>query len=137
MSNAAQAPLTEAEVLAAAAHIVDAFSRTATADYFAAFAPDATFVFHPEPARLDTRAAYETLWESWFADGWRVVSCTSRDAHVQLLGDSAVFTHTVDTTAGVPGDDVTTTERETIVFHRGADGHLLAVHEHLSLPSAS
>lgn len=137
MSHAAQAPLTEAEVLAAAAHIVDGFSRTATADYFAAFAPDATFVFHPEPARLDTRAAYETLWESWLADGWRVVSCTSRDAHVQLLGDSAVFTHTVDTTAGVPGDDATTTERETIVFHRGADGHLLAVHEHLSLPSAS
>ena len=131
MSNAAQAPLTEAEVLAAAAHIVDAFSRTATADYFAAFAPDATFVFHPEPARLDTRAAYETLWASWLADGWRVVSCTSREAHVQILGDSAVFTHTVDTTAGVPGDDV------TIVFHRGADGHLLAVHEHLSLPSAS
>lgn len=137
MSSAALAPLTEAEVRAAAAHVVDAFARTATDEYFAAFADDATFVFHPEPARLDSRAAYEALWDSWLADGWRVVSCTSRDAHVQLLGDSAVFSHTVDTTAGVPGDELTSTERETIVFHRAADGRLLAVHEHLSLPSGS
>lgn len=137
MSAAVPAALTEDDVRAAAAHIVDAFARTATDDYFAAFAADATFVFHPEPARLDTRAQYEALWHSWLADGWRVVSCTSRDAHIQLLGDTAVFTHTVDTTAGVPGDDLTSTERETIVFHRGADGRLLAVHEHLSLPSGS
>ena len=134
MSTAA--PLTEQEVAHAAARIVDAFARTATDEYFAGFRDDATFVFHPEPARLESRAEYEALWAAWLADGWRVVSCTSSDARVQLLGDSAVFTHTVETTAGVPGDDVTTIERETIVFHRGPDGALLAVHENLSLPSS-
>jgi ketosteroid isomerase-like protein len=125
-------PLTESDVVEAAARIVDAFAQTDTDRYFSEFHPASTFVFHPEAARLDNRAAYESLWASWLADGWRVVTCTSSEALVQLLGDSAIFTHTVTTTAGVPGDDITTVERETIVFHRHTDGRILAVHEHLS-----
>ncbi|RZT64184.1 SnoaL-like protein [Microcella alkaliphila] len=131
-TTTATAPLTHAEVTAAAARIVDAFARTDTDAYFAEFDAAATFVFHPEAARLDDRAAYETLWASWLADGWRVVSCASSDPLVQLLGNTAIFTHTVTTTAGVPGDDATTLERETIVFQRQTDGSVLAVHEHLS-----
>jgi ketosteroid isomerase-like protein len=131
-STTAAAPLTEAEVTAAAARIVDAFARTDTEAYFAEFDPAATFVFHPETSRLDNRAAYESLWAGWLADGWRVVSCASSEPLVQVLGETAIFTHTVVTTAGVPGDDVTTRERETIVFQRQPDGAVLAVHEHLS-----
>ncbi len=131
-SMTAAAPLTEAEVTAAAARIVDAFARTDTNAYFAEFDPAATFVFHPEASRLDSRADYEKLWASWLAEGWRVVSCVSSEPLVQLLGETAIFTHTVTTTAGVPGDDATTLERETIVFQRQTDGSVLAVHEHLS-----
>jgi ketosteroid isomerase-like protein len=125
--------LTEPAVLAAADDLVAAFAATDTAAYFAAFAPDATFCFHSEPARLDDRAAYEALWKSWLADGWRVVACESSDRLVQLVGDTAIFTHTVRTTVRPETDapEESYTERETIVFTAGAEG-LLAVHEHLS-----
>ena len=130
-------PLTEPEVLAAAATLVEAFAASRTTDYFAAFAPDATFVFHTEPGRLDSRAQYEALWDSWLAEGWSVSACRSTDAMVQLFGSTAVFSHTVQTTAGIPGEQETTQERETIVFTRSAGG-VLAVHEHLSaLPSSA
>ncbi|MCQ1995824.1 nuclear transport factor 2 family protein [Arthrobacter sp. zg-Y1171] len=123
--------LSETDVVDAAARLVAAFSRTDTQEYFAAFAPDATFVFHTEPARLESRAEYEALWAFWLADGWSVTSCESTEAHVQVYGTSAVFSHTVLTTAGTPGATATTRERETIVFTRSG-GRILAVHEHLS-----
>ena len=123
--------LSEKDVLEAAARLVGAFSRTDTAAYFAAFAPEATFVFHTEPARLESRTEYEALWASWLADGWSVTACESSDAHVQVYGTSAVFSHTVLTTAGTPGASATSRERETIVFTL-SDNRILAVHEHLS-----
>ncbi|TIC79676.1 DUF4440 domain-containing protein [Nocardioides sp. GY 10113] len=139
MTDLLTAPLSAAQVHEAADRLVAAFAATDTAAYFACFDEDATFVFHPEPARLGDRAAYETLWAEWLADGWRVESCVSSDRQVQLLGDVAVFTHDVRTTTSVPGDlpgdsarsQETVTERETIVFRRVGDA-LLAVHEHLS-----
>lgn len=118
-------------VTAAAAEIVDAFGTTDTDRYFAAFAPDATFIFHPEPARLDDRAAYERLWAEWLAGGWRVVSCTSTDPAVQVFDGGAVFSHTVDTTVYTGEADESYRERETIVFAVAGD-RLVAVHEHLS-----
>lgn len=126
------------EIERAAEKLVDAFAATDTAGYFAAFAEDATFVFHTEARRLENRAAYESLWNSWLEDGWRVVSCTSSNPRIQLLGSTAVFTHDVETvtrTGDGPGE--TTHERETIVFHRSG-GSVTAVHEHLSpLPADS
>lgn len=130
------APLTEDEVLAAAAALVEAFGATRTDEYFAAFAPDATFVFHTEDRRLESRAEYEALWNAWLADGWSVTACRSSDILVQVLGETAVFSHTVRTTAGPAAAPETTSERETIVFAR-RDGRLLAVHEHLSALPAS
>ena len=50
---------------------------------------------------------------------------------MQLLGDTAVFTHDVTTTTAVGGVSDTTRERETIVFRRSGTT-LRAVHEHLS-----
>jgi ketosteroid isomerase-like protein len=123
--------LTTAEVLRAADHLVAVFGATDTAGYFDCFAPDATFVFHPEESRLDDRAAYERTWASWLADGWRVESCASSDQLVQIFGDTAVFSHTVDTVTSIGGERTATRERETIVFVRTGD-RLVAVHEHLS-----
>lgn len=123
--------MNQEDVLAAADELVAAFAATDTAAYFACFSPDATFVFHPEGSRLDSRAAYEAVWANWLDAGWRVVSCTSSHRLVQLFGDVAVFTHTVRTTTSDGGVETTSDERETIVFTRDGD-RLLAVHEHLS-----
>ena len=123
--------LTSEQVLTATDDLISAFAATDTEAYFAWFSPDASFVFHPEPTRLDNRAAYETVWASWLEAGWRVQSCTSSDRLVQVLGDVAVMTHTVDTVTSTGGTETTTRERETIVFALEGD-RLVAVHEHLS-----
>ena len=129
----------EREVLDAAAALVEAFGRHDATAYFAAFRPYATFLFHTHPEPLPSRSAYEALWRSWEADGFRVLGCTSREQHVQLLGGAgevAVFTHRVTTrvrpAAGEPEESLD--ERETIVFVRDSDGAAgwHAVHEHLS-----
>lgn len=121
------------QILAAAAAIVDDFGHHRTAEYFARFAPDATFIFHTHTARLASRADYEALWASWEADdGFQVHGCRSSDQHVQLLGNSAaVFTHYVESDVEFGGDVSTVRERETIVFEN-RNGSWLAVHEHLS-----
>lgn len=128
--------LDESTVLAAADRLVAAFAASDTAAYFGCFSPEATFVFHTEPARLDDRAAYEALWASWLADGWQVVACASSDRKVQLVGSTAVFSHTVRTTVrpATGSAEESYAERETIVFTTtGRTGAgLVAVHEHLS-----
>ena len=123
--------LTEVEVVAAADALVTAFRATDTEAYFRCFAPDASFVFHTEPRRLEDRAAYEELWAGWIADGWRVMDCISSGPRVQVVGSTAIFTHHVRTTTSVGGATETTSERETIVFRR-AGSSIEAVHEHLS-----
>ncbi|WP_307864156.1 nuclear transport factor 2 family protein [Agrococcus sp. TF02-05] len=120
-----------AEVEAAAASIVDAFAATDGERYFARFADDASFVFHTEPSRLDSRAAYERLWSTWVESGWRVVSCASSERLVQPLPGGAVFSHTVDTTVETGEGRESYRERESIVFAVDGD-RLVAVHEHLS-----
>ncbi len=123
----------EQEVLAAADALVRAFASGDSAAYFACFAPEATFVFHTTPQRLGSRAAYESLWEQWVTeDGFRVVSCTSTNPVVQVLGpDAAVFAHDVATVVEVGGEREALSERESIVFAR-RDDVWMAVHEHLS-----
>lgn len=128
---------TPAEVAAAADAIVAAFAAGDTAAYFDSFAPDASFIFHPEPARLNSRAAYEHEWAGWIADGWRVTSCESTDQLIQAFPGGAVFSHTVATSIETADGPDSYVERETIVFVRAADGALVAIHEHLStVPSA-
>lgn len=119
------------EVLAAADAIVAAFAATDGERYFAAFAPEATFVFHTEPDRLGDRAAYERLWAGWVESGWRVLSCDSTNRLVQAFPGGAVFTHDVETAVATGDGDDRYRERETIVFRTDGDG-LVAIHEHLS-----
>lgn len=123
--------LTSPEVLAATDRLVAAFAATDTEAYFACFAPEASFVFHPEASRLDDRATYERLWAGWLADGWRVVSCESTERLVQVYGDTGILSHRVRTEVSAGGERSVSDERETIVFVRTEQG-LVAVHEHLS-----
>lgn len=121
-----------AAVLAAADAIVDDFANHRTEAYFAGFAEDATFVFHTADRRLESRAEYEALWAQWESeDGFRVHACRSSDRRVQVLGDTAIFTHSVDSRIELGGSIDDITERETIVFAL-RDGRWVAVHEHLS-----
>jgi ketosteroid isomerase-like protein len=129
--------LTESDVSAAARILVAAFAATDTDAYFDCFAPDATFIFYSEPARLDSRNQYRNLWQEWVAGGWRVIDCISTNAEIRVTGPVAVYTHDVLTTIAINGDEELLNERETIVFSRHKSGALLAVHEHLSPAPAS
>lgn len=127
--------MTEAEsgVLAAANRLVDAFSRHDTEAYFAAFAEDASFIFHNLDRVLSRREDYRDEWRLWEErDGFRVLGCRSSDQRVQIAGEVAVFTHKVETEVSVGGETMTNLERETIVFRR-EDGQWIAFHEHLSV----
>lgn len=126
-------PLQETAVLEAADALLNAFARHDRDRYFDAFAPDATFVFHNLDRVLRSRAAYEAEWKSWETDaGFLVLDCRSLDRHVQIIGDTAIFTHAVETKVSMNGAIEINQERETIIFSRAQDGRLLAVHEHLS-----
>lgn len=124
-------------VAEAAERLVAAFGRHDTEAYFAAFAADATFIFHNHPAVLASREDYRLLWKDWETSlGFKVLDCKSSDRDIKLFGDMAIFTHRVETRAAFGGEAITSYERETIVF-RKHDGQWLAVHEHLStMPEA-
>lgn len=122
----------EGAVLAAADAIIRAFAATDTEAYFAGFSEDAAFVFHPEAARLNSRADYEALWADWLGAGWRVTSCESSDRLVQVFPGGAVFSHTVATSIDSADGPDSYVERESIVFSVAESGRLVAIHEHLS-----
>ncbi|MCF3640570.1 nuclear transport factor 2 family protein [Rhizobium sp. TRM95111] len=131
--NVRTLPTVEAAVLAAADRLVDAFARNDRNAYFAAFATDATFVFHNIDRRLESRAEYENEWDGWVErDGFRVLSCCSSERRVQIAGSAAIFTHTVDTRLELQGETLSNRERETIVFVAAGEAGWIAVHEHLS-----
>jgi hypothetical protein len=124
------------EALAAVDEIIACFGQHRRDAYFAGFAPDATFLFYTHPVRLESRAEYEHLWDSWERDnGFTVLSCTSSNRNIRILGpapgQTAVFSHDVDTRLTLDGVTETVTERETIVLERRGDTWF-GVHEHLS-----
>lgn len=112
--------------------LVAAFAASDAERYFSHFHPDATFLFHDTPRRLESRAAYEALWTEWELQAdFRVLSCRSSDPRVQEHGDLAVFTHDVHTVRRIQGLEDEVFERETIVLLRDGDTWT-CVHEHLS-----
>lgn len=119
-------------VLHAAQTLIDAFVSNDTDAYFAAFAEDATFLFHTLPAPLLSRAAYREVWAGWQTDGFAVLGCQSRNAHISLQGEVAIFMHDVDTHVRFGNEESHFSERETIVF-RQYGARWLACHEHLSV----
>jgi ketosteroid isomerase-like protein len=133
MSETGRGTEAAAAVQEAADALVAAFAQNRAGDYFAAFAPEATFLFHTTPGRLGSAAEYRELWRRWVEeDGFQVLGCTSSDPLVQVLGDTAVFSHQVETRIATGTGAQTLREAETIVFSRQDDGRWLAVHEHLS-----
>ena len=125
------------QVHIAAEALVAAFADGRLGDYFAAFAPDATFLFHGTPERLTSVAEYLALWQSWVdQDGFRVLGCRSSRPLIQVFGETAVFSHEVETRISTHGGEETVQERETIVFQltpgQRSPERWLAVHEHLS-----
>ncbi|MGW0948965.1 YybH family protein [Streptomyces sp. NPDC002623] len=126
------------EVRTAADALVAAFAEGRLDDYFDAFAPDATFVFHTTPQRLGSTAEYRALWQRWVAeDGFRILGCTSSAQLIQPFGDTAVFSHDVETRISTHAGEETVQERETIVLARAEGGRWVAVHEHLSARTAA
>jgi ketosteroid isomerase-like protein len=120
------------EVSDAARRVVDAYANFDRTAYFAAFHPDATFIFYNLDVTHPDRATYERAWDEWAATGERVVNCQSERPNVKLLDDTtAIFTHEVFTTLGSAAATTDLHERETIVFSK-FDGTWLGVHEHLS-----
>lgn len=121
------------QVLEAAAKLVSAFARNDRDAYFGAFTVDASFVFHTLEQPLLSRDAYQALWDRWRSeDGFEVLSCTSSNAFVSLLGDVAIFIHDVATELRMQGELHFSQERETIVLRQEQQGLWLACHEHLS-----
>ncbi|CAN7386740.1 nuclear transport factor 2 family protein [Rhizobium sp. LjRoot30] len=124
------------EILGAARQLIDAFARHDRDAYFSAFAPEATFIFHNLDRTLKSRAEYEAEWALWESrDGFRVRGCRSSEQQLQMVGETGIFTHAVSTDVAFGDDEVTTQERETIVFARNGAGEWKAVHEHLSAPT--
>jgi ketosteroid isomerase-like protein len=73
------------------------------------------------------------LWQSLEREeDFKVLECHSSARRVQDLGETAVFTHDVETRVSTRAGEEMLRERETIVFARQTDGSWLAVHEHLS-----
>lgn len=126
-------PDVERQILEAADRLVEAFGGGRVDEYFACFHPRATFVFYTTDRRLESTAEWRELWDSLERDeGFRVLECRSRRRRVQDLGETAVFTHDVETRVSTNAGEETLHERETIVFARGEGRGWLAVHEHLS-----
>jgi len=122
------------QVSQAAAELVAAFASNDTQRYFACFSEDASFVFHTLPQPLLSRQQYQTLWQQWQADGFKVLDCQSSNASITLQGELAIFIHDVDTRISLNGEEQQLAERETILFRRH-DSRWLACHEHLSVVS--
>lgn len=120
------------QALAAVDAIITHFGNHERDAYFAGFAPEATFLFYTTPERVDSRAAYEKLWDEWESEaGFHVLSCSSSNRRIQVFGATAVFTHDVDTTLTMEGVTESVTERESIILQL-RDGQWLGIHEHLS-----
>ena len=121
-----------AEVEAAAVALIDAFAKNDRPRYFAAFVPEATFVFPIVDRVLASRGAYEAEWQRWIdADDFKVTACDSLDRAIQVYGDVAIFVHRTVTHSSSASGDQTLHERETIIFHK-VNGAWLAAHEHVS-----
>jgi ketosteroid isomerase-like protein len=123
----------ELEVLRAANALIGHFGSGEVEAYFAAFAPQASFIFHQHPDRLMSLEAYRQCWRDWEREtGFRVIACQSSGQVVRMLGDTALFMHDVRTETETNTGRSIAYERESILFRQEPDGRWLAWHEHLS-----
>lgn len=78
---------------------------------------------------------YRAEWNRWAAEQEVVPVPLSVDTHImklQMLGQAAVLTHSIDSRERTDTGEEAVHEIETIVFGRQPDGRWLIVHQHLS-----
>ena len=125
------------DAMSAIESLIVSFSKHDKEAYFSYFADDATFLFHNQETLLHSKAEYKSEWTKWEdEDEFRVLECASSHKNLQLLGNTAIFTHWVTTKIGTVAGNETSHERETIVMKLNDSGQWLAVHEHLSIASS-
>jgi uncharacterized protein (TIGR02246 family) len=122
----------EREIWEVYERLVAAFGEGRLDDYFACFADEATLVFHGAPW-LGSLEEYRTAWDRWVKeDEFAILAVKTDVMSVQMLGDGAVLTHSIQTRQRTRTGEEALDERETIVFARQPDGRWLVVHQHLS-----
>ena len=120
------------KVEAAAVALIDAFAKNDRPRYFAAFVPEATFVFPIVDRVMVSRDDYAAEWQRWVeADDFKVTACMSSERMIQIYGDVAIFIHRTITHSTGRSGPCTLHERETIIFKK-IGGVWLAAHEHVS-----
>ncbi len=114
--------------------LLSAFGRHDKAAYFSCFDEDATFLFYNSDETGLTKARYQQMWDCWEKEhGFRVLACDSTNQKLTVFGDTAIFTHEVETKTEWGGEQNLLSERESIIFARNDSGSWLCVHEHLSV----
>jgi uncharacterized protein (TIGR02246 family) len=122
----------ESQVREVYERLVAAFGEGRLDEYFGCFADEATLVFHGE-RWLGSLEEYRAEWDRWAKqDGFAVLSVDTDVMKLQMLGEAAVLTHSIETRQRTNAGEETLHERETIVFAKQPDGGWLVVHEHLS-----
>jgi ketosteroid isomerase-like protein len=121
----------EKEVLAAHARLVSAFREGR--DKFGSFADEATIV---DGGRwFGSLAEYRSAWEAWTEKMGHLPvpeSVETRVMSLQMLGDTAVLVHSIESRERTDAGEEMEREIESIVFGRQPDGRWLIVHQHLS-----
>jgi ketosteroid isomerase-like protein len=121
----------ENEVLEAYGRLVSAFREGRSK--FGSFADEATIVDGGQ--WFGSLAEYRAAWDAWVEKMGHLPVPTSVETQVlslQVLGDTAVLVHSIESREQTDAGEETEREIETIVFARQRDGLWLIVHQHLS-----
>jgi ketosteroid isomerase-like protein len=121
----------EKEVLEAYERLVSAFREGR--DKFGSFADEATIVDGGQ--WFGSLAEYRGAWDAWAEKMGHLpvpASVETRVMSLQMLGDTAVLVHSIESQERTDAREETEREIETIVFGRQPGGRWLIVHQHLS-----
>ena len=123
----------ESEVREAYERLVAAFREGRWDDKFACFAEEATVV---DGGRwFGSLDEYRAEWNRCAAEQDALrgpVSVDTRMMKLQMLGQAAVLTHSINSRERTDAGEETVHEVEAIVFGKQPDGRWLIVHQHLS-----
>jgi ketosteroid isomerase-like protein len=121
----------EKEVLEAYERLVSAFREGR--DKFGSFADEATIVDGGQ--WFGSLAEYRGAWDAWTEKMGHLpvpASVETRVMSLQMLGDTAVLVHSIESQERTDAREETEREIETIVFGRQPGGRWLILHQHLS-----
>jgi hypothetical protein len=85
----------ESQVREVYERLVAAFGEGRLADHFACFADEATLILHGQ-RWIGSLDGYRSKWDRWAKqDGFAVLSADTHVMSIQMLGDAAVLTHSI------------------------------------------